>query len=480
MVAALAGCRSDVGNEGNTEPPSDTGMPSGEAASASASASGQPSSDSSGSGAPSSTDTTSSPPDTDDPPGTSSESTDTGPLPPRDQVRCGDPDLPFAMSSFADPIELQADGGTGGSAVGDLDGDGRDEFVAQIQFRIYDFDGTEWTSYQPLDDLSGRGDRFAGDIEVADIDGDDDLDIVVPDSDNSGSQGALGWFENPGMLDGTWTEHVVSTFDGNGEGNAVTHLSELEVGDIDGDGRPDLVVRDISHGVWVFVQQDGGWAPRKFIPVNPREGLELWDPDENGRLDILLNGVWLETPDDPVAGDYTLHTIAGMEAWYAPDLSTASVRDYACKVEAGDFDGDGRVDVAITNSEELAGSSPNKPHGISVFLQPDTLDGTWQEVVLTDERWAWHTLVLADLDFDGSLDVFSAISNVGTDGGGDEIAFWLNGGDGTSFAGQTVSTAYPVYQGALGDADDDGDCDFFAPHHFNSGAVRYFENTTVP
>lgn len=412
----------------------------------------------------------------------SSDGTDTG-GPVTVSYRCGDPTLAATDPTFAAPIELQGSNGTGGTAAADLDGDGRDEFVAQILFRIYDLGDAGWESHQPLASLDGRGDRFAGDIEIADINGDGAPDIVVPDSDNSGTVGAVSWFENPGSLAGRWTEHVVETFDGQGEGNVVTHLSELEVADIDGDGWQDIVVRDISHGVWVMMQQTGGegFHPRKFIAVRPREGLTMWDPDLDGRLDILLNGVWLQTPEDPVNGDYVVHPIVGMENWYAPDESTNSIRDYASKVLTADFDGDGKVDIVIDNAEELAGNSPNKPRGIAVYLQPeDPIVDAWTEVVVTDLHWSWHTMMVADYDYDGTPDVLAAISAVGTDNAADEISLFVNDGTGLGFVSQTVSNEHTVYQGIIGDADDDGDCDLLAPDHFNSGPVRYFENTTAP
>lgn len=397
--------------------------------------------------------------------------------------RCGDPRLPMATPSFADPIEIQPGQGTGGTAVGDLDGDGRDEVVAQILFKIYDLDGGTWTAHPVLDDLNGRGNRFAGDIEIADMNGDGMNDIVVPDSDNAGTQGAISWFENPGQLDGNWVEHAVTTFSGNGDEDTVAHLSELEVGDLDGNGWADIVVRDISHGVWVLMNQGGAddWAPRRYIPTLPREGLRLWDPDGDGTLDLLLNGVWIETPDDPMSGDFILHPIVGMEDWYAPDGSNDSVRDYACKVDVADFDGDGKVDVVVTNAEELNASSPTKPHGIAIYLQPDDpVNDTWTEIILTDQHFSWHTLMIADFDFDGTPDVLTAISAVGQDDAGDQITLWLNDGDGTSFSGQSLASAATVYQGIIGDVDDDGDCDLVAPDHFDAGPIRLYENTTAP
>ncbi len=213
----------------------------------------------------------------------------------------------------------------------------------------------------------------------------------------------------------------------------------------------------------------------------PREGLRLWDPDGNGRLDILLNGVWLETPADPQNEAFALHPIKGMEDWYAPDDTTASIRDYACKVDVADFNRDGRVDLVITNAEELSASSPSKPHGISVFLQPpDPIGDTWTEITVTTDHFAWHTLMVADFDVDGSADLLTAISAVGQDNAGDRISLWLNDGTGSAFGEQSLSTGETVYQGIIGDADGDGDCDFLAPDHFDAGPVRYFENTTAP
>jgi hypothetical protein len=332
--------------------------------------------------------------------------------------------------------------------------------------------------------LESRQDRFGGDLAIGDMDGDGFKDIVVPESSNSGRSGAVSWFRNPGSLGGKWTEVVVSTWSGSGTGNMTEHMSDIAVGDIDGDGRQDIVVRDVSHGLWVLIQISGGtdWHTRRFIPTNPREGLALWDPDEDGDLDILLNGVWLETPSDPVNGDYLPRAILGAEGWYPDSITTDSIRDYACQVEAGDFNNDGRVDFVISNSEELnnASSTDSKPSGIRVYLSPnDPVNDAWREVVLHPDHFSWHSCEVGDIDGDGDLDVISGISTVGTDDAPQLIMAFLNEGDGTAFAQDTISTEY-AYNSSIGDADGDGDLDLFAPESWNRGPIRYFQNTTGP
>ncbi len=383
-------------------------------------------------------------------------------------------------AAFDDPVELLAEGGTGGTAVADLDRDGTMEFVVQRQILILSAAGDDWEVFGPLADPSTRLNRFAGDVAVGDVDGDLWPDIITTDTAFNDTIGSLVWFENPdGDLAGEWVEHVIDSWDGSGTGDEIVHAEE-EVGDLDGDGLLDIVVRDISNGFWVFLQDPaGGWHPRSFTPTNPREGLDLWDPDGDGDLDILLNGVWFETPADPVGGSWTRRDILGMEGWYPETNDGDAIKDYATKVVARDFDGDGRDDVLISNAEELNNLSPTKPRGIRLYLQPeDPLSGTWTETILTSDHFSWHSLQAVDIDRDGRLDVLAAISPVGTDTAAPDLSLWINQGEaagGASFAKVSVDDK-PGYQGAVGDADGDGNPEIVLPQDFDAGPVRSYRN----
>jgi len=311
-----------------------------------------------------------------------------------------------------------------------------------------------------------------------------DVINILPDSDSNGNGGGtLSWFENPdGNLNGVWTEHVISTWSGSGDGE-VAHMSEVDVGDINGDGKLDVITRDISHGVYILLQEtDGsGWQTRRFIPTRSREGLDLFNPDNDNDLDIILNGVWLETPDNILTGNFIEHTYGA--AWYPSGTTNNEIRDYAAQLAIRDFNGDGRDDILISNSEELsnATSTASKPQGIQLYLAPlDPKTQAWTQVIIETDHFSWHSLEPADLDCDGDMDFMSAISSVGADNAAPEINYFLNNGDGTAFTKVVFSNASFLYNSTLADADGDGDHDLFAPQNFNSGGILYFKNTFGP
>lgn len=398
---------------------------------------------------------------------------------------------------FSHPVIVSQSGhsGTAASEGANLDDDANVEFIStatssaqgQAHFRVYDFNAST-SGFDAFDilapvDVNGRHNRFGGDIATGDINDDGYRDIILPISRNNNGPGSISWFENPdGDLAAAWTEHEVSVWDDSSAAQKVRHMSEVAVGDVDGNGRLDIVTRDVSHGIFLVLQNtDGTWKDRIFIETNPREGLDLFDPDGDGDLDIIVNGVWFETPADPETGTFTRYTYGA--DWYPSGSNGAQVDDYACQIAVRDFNGDGRDDIAISNSEELrdASSTDGKPKGIEVFLAPvDPKTESWTRVVLADEHFSWHSLEPGDLNEDGAIDLISAISTVGEDDTAPEqIIAYLNNGDGTVFTPVSLDAAPPhVYNSSVGDADGDGDLDLFAPFAFNEGPIRYFENVS--
>jgi hypothetical protein len=404
-------------------------------------------------------------------------------------------DVPTTTFGIASQVQ-NSNGGALGTWSGNLDSDDHDEFVsiaslssADPHFRIHDYSPQKgvWSRYDVISAaaVGALQDRFGTQVVVADIDGDGDNDIAAIDSSNRANGGKMYWYENPGTLKSGWESHTVTTWSGRSTDTSITH-SEIAAGDINNDGHQDLVARDVRHGLYVLIQEppfDGSkWASRKFIPTNPREGIALADIDKDKDLDIVINGVWFETPSDPVNGEYVRRTYGA--SWYPSGSSQAQIDDYACQVAVADFDRDGDLDVVVTNAEELANSSSTsgKPQGIRIYLCPaDPRIDTWAEVILYTRHFSWHSCEVADFDLDGDLDVVSAISTVGVDSATPLMMLFKNDGAGLSFTPEAIERELEIfhYQMSAGDYDGDGDVDLFAPQNWNSGPIWTYQNQTV-
>lgn len=161
------------------------------------------------------------------------------------------------------------DFGSSWISLADLDGD-RDLDVVYSNGDAFDYAttaGRSWNGVQWLENTGGAAFAYhrIGDIpgasspQAVDLDGDGDLDLVVVSAYNNWKDPnaqSLMWLENDGRQ--TFTAHDVT--------NTPTHLLTLAVGDLDGDGRPDLVTGGM-HMSWPYDR-----LSRLMVWMNPWAG----------------------------------------------------------------------------------------------------------------------------------------------------------------------------------------------------------------
>ena len=179
-------------------------------------------------------------------------------------------------------------------------------------FAWYRLEEGQWVGRDiGVDALEGEP-KFVGDMTTADLDHDGDLDVLIPNESSGPIPVRARWFENPGDLSSPWTGYPIDLRSGSHR-----HAGDIEVGDLDGDGLLDIVVRDLGGSSppgmgWVHIAFQNA-LPQDFtvrsLELKEREGLKLGDLDRDGDLDLVFNGFWWETPADPRTGAFTEYVI---------------------------------------------------------------------------------------------------------------------------------------------------------------------------
>ncbi len=323
-----------------------------------------------------------------------------------------------------------------GVAVGDYDGDGDDDlFQAGFGGSVLYRNQGDGTFADATAEAGVAGSGWPSSAAFADLDGDGDLDLYVVhyladtvDADGqptvrcSNATQGLGYcppqafrpeadvlYRNNG--DGTFTDvsaaSGIASVAGNGLG--------LAIADLDDDGQPDVFVADdqvpnlLWHNLGSLKFEDAAtpWGLALAETGEPRAGMgvALGDYDGDGRDDLLVTNFY-EEPN-------TLYRNVSpglFQVMTAPARLSAPTRGML-GFGAGffDFDNDGRLDLFVTNGHINDVRVIRIPYQMSPQIFRNRGTGRFSDVSSTAgpyfrDAWLGRSAAFGDLDNDGDID----------------------------------------------------------------------------
>jgi hypothetical protein len=352
--------------------------------------------------------------------------------------------------------------------VADLNGDGKLDLILANYSGQSNGDGS-------VSVLLGNGDGTFGGPVVYDSGGGGPTAMVVTDLNHDGkpdivvvNQGCpatgndcLGVLLNNG--DGTFRSVVVYASGGTLLANGGTTTAPLVIGDLNGDGKPDLVILNQGGGsngdglIGVLIGNGDG----TFKPVATYDSggfysnsIAMADLNGDGKLDVVVTDCapagstsCSGTVDEAVGvllgkGDGTFGPVNTYDTGGAGSI-------FPTPVMIADVNGDGKPDLLVGNACTLLNRSCVRQGSVGVLLGKG--DGTFKAAATYNTGYNAGVLVLADLNGDGKVDLVVGNGSPGV---------LLGNGDGTFQAIQNYTTGGAYV--AVADLDGDGKPDVIA------------------
>jgi hypothetical protein len=301
---------------------------------------------------------------------------------------------------------------------------------------------THWLQEDAVWESAGEGYTTGG--AFADVDLDGDLDLVVSSGNDMMPGGLQLYLNEAGILSSAadWTSETHR------------YYGHIDVGDINGDGWPDVAISrflgddrfDSPGGVEVYLNRGGtlpeapDWSADGFFSFS----CALGDMDGDGDLDlaVAVGEAYYNEPDVSLVfqNDGTGELGAG------PVWQTEMPR-HSFDVDWADLNMDGQLDLFFANS----GS------GHTAYLGPIT-DSTGPDWTAGGEGFEGNTLDLGDIDGDGRVDL--AVSDNEQLGGAGVVRAWC--GPELELCWTSGDRPEMQSAVSLHDVDQDGDLDLVA------------------
>ncbi|WP_431216956.1 FG-GAP-like repeat-containing protein [Puia sp. P3] len=345
--------------------------------------------------------------------------------------------------------------------IADLDADGKPDLAASTGSGGYigvkrNTSSPGSLSFDP--EISFGVGYFPNQMAASDIDGDGKLDLVTSGQDifvfknTSGGTGSISFRPVPVV-----TSHVFGT---------------LAISDLNGDGKPDIVITNPgTNSVLVYgnvsTPDSIAFASPISLPLGPEgitASLAVGDLDADGKPEIVVTYA--------VSGVVIFHNTGGNGKFSFTQTAPFPIKSYFSSgaspgaVSIGDLDGDGKPDLAIALGANAAFSVMRNmsTNGTILFdkeLQFTAVTNFTQSISLNDMDGDGKPDVTIDDNERDHVRVYKNISTVGNIGFSRQLQYDLGDRMGP------VST---------GDLDGDGKADIVATSTYFSQVVSVFRN----
>ena len=356
-------------------------------------------------------------------------------------------------SSFAPQVDFTVVSAPQGVAIGDLDGDGKSEIAVSnytdTTVSVFRNTGNNGTiSFGPKMDFTIGYSPVS--IAMQDLDGDGKLDLIAANS---------SW-HTFSVLRNISTNGTIS-FDNRVDFTTENNPRFFAIGDLDGDGKPDLVVPNPyinTASIFRNTSTTGTIsfaAKSDFTTGNSPEGIAIGDLDGDGKPELAL----MNSADNTISAFRNTSTSGAISFAAKVDSTTGQTPR---SIAMGDLDTDGKLDIAVLNSDGTA----------SVLRNTGTIGTLSFSSKVDFASGGDHSLVLGDIDGDGKPDM------VLTDGNSVVSVIKNTGASGTvSFASNVafLTTGYNSFSLAIGDLNGDGKTDM-AVASYSDNTVSVLKN----
>ncbi len=344
----------------------------------------------------------------------------------------------------------------------DMNGDGRLDIVCGAHW----YEAPHWHkhTFREVEQIRGRFDDYSN--LLLDVDQDQHMDIV---SVNYRSE-SLYWCRNPGSVEpaALWEKLIIDRPGPSETGRLV---------DIDGDGRLDVLPNGTkSFAAWYEVvltsTKEIGWKRHDLPSELIAHGIGAGDLNGDGRMDVVGPKGWAEGPEDPRNGRWLWHD----------EFQLA--KDCGLPILVTDVDSDGDNDLIWSRGHNIglywteqvdeAQSSLEIAEGVAFndALLPYITSKKWITHAIDTSLACAHTLMSADIDGDGQLDLVTGKRFQGHDGRdpgeNDPLSVqWYRFDRGSKTWNRSIissgSTCGIDLDSVCVDLDGDGDIDILAP-----------------